>query len=104
MEARQTRGAGAGAWHVFVIASIAALLAYTSWVVFGRPDPSQPDFAASLLLIALALLEAEAAAVARDVALSPRLHRASRELLEEADRDLYRVKRARREASGASRG
>lgn len=77
MQARQTRGAGAGAWRVIVIASIAALLAYTSWVVFGRPDPSQSDFAASLLLIALAFLGAGAAAsLARDVALSPRLRRA----------------------------
>ena len=77
MQARDTQPAGDQAWPILVIASIAALLAYTSWVVFGRPDPSQSDLVSSLLLIALALLEVGAAAsLARDAALSPRLRRA----------------------------
>jgi len=77
MQARDTRTAGGQAWPIIVIASIAALLAYTSWVVFGRPDPRQADLASSLLLIALTLFAAGASwSLARDTALSLRLRRA----------------------------
>src|SRR3972149_2425602 len=52
MQARDNRARGDQAWPIIVIASIAALLAYTSWVVFGRPDPSPADLPSSLFLIA----------------------------------------------------
>ncbi len=77
MQARGIRARGGQAWRIIVIASIAALLAYTSWVVFGRPDPSQADLASSLLLIALALFAAGASlSLAWDSGLSSRLRRA----------------------------
>jgi len=77
MQARDTQAAGARAWRIIVIASIAAFLAFSSWVIFGRPDPSQADFAASLLLIALPVLTAgAAAALGRDGKLAPGVRRA----------------------------
>jgi diguanylate cyclase (GGDEF)-like protein len=76
MQAQKLQAERGQAWYVLIVASIAALLAYSSWVIFGRPGPSQAGVAASLLLIALALLESAAAAsLARDASLPPRLHR-----------------------------
>jgi len=77
MRARDTQAPDGQAWPIIVIASIAAVLAYTSWVFLGRPDPSQADLASSLLLIALTLFAAGASlSLARDTALSSRLRRA----------------------------
>ncbi|MBM2843260.1 MAG: hypothetical protein HW404_1097 [Anaerolineales bacterium] len=77
MQARDTQAPGEQAWPIIVIASIAALLAYTSWVFTGQADPGQADIASSLLLIALTVFAAGAGlSLARDTALSSRLRRA----------------------------